>query len=218
MYGSADPALTVTVPTGRWSPATASPASSCGRPARTSAATRSRKGSLTAGGNYDLTVTPGTLTITTKPITVTADDKTKVHRGCRPGADLQGHERLARARRQLQRSSYACDRRGDWPVHDHAGHADGRWELRSHLRRLDPHDYLRLGRVPPADQRHRAPDGLKRSSSLARRSRPSSCSGTQPVPSFGRRPTRSSPAPRTPVRATAPRPPTPPTWSRRTPE
>ena len=36
------------------------------------------KGSLTAGGNYDLTVTPGTFTITKKAITVTADDKTKV--------------------------------------------------------------------------------------------------------------------------------------------
>src|SRR5438309_7967487 len=35
------------------------------------------KGSLTAGSNYTLTVTPGTLTITAKPITVLADDKTK---------------------------------------------------------------------------------------------------------------------------------------------
>ena len=42
------------------------------------------KGSLTAGGNYDLTVTPGTLTITKKAITVTADDKTKVYGSADP--------------------------------------------------------------------------------------------------------------------------------------
>ena len=42
------------------------------------------KGSLTAGGNYDLTVTPGTLTITKKAITVAADDKTKVYGSADP--------------------------------------------------------------------------------------------------------------------------------------
>ena len=36
------------------------------------------QGSLTAGDNYDLTVTPAALTITRKPITVTADAKSKI--------------------------------------------------------------------------------------------------------------------------------------------
>ena len=42
------------------------------------------KGSLTAGGNYDLTVTPGTLTITKKATSVTAADKSKVYGSADP--------------------------------------------------------------------------------------------------------------------------------------
>ena len=78
VYGSADPALTVTVPRGVWRPATASPAPRRGRAGKRCRQLRDHQAQLTAGGNYDLTVTPGTLTITKKAITVTADDKTKV--------------------------------------------------------------------------------------------------------------------------------------------
>ena len=42
------------------------------------------QGSLTAGGNYELTVTPGTLTITKKAATLTAVDKSKVYGSADP--------------------------------------------------------------------------------------------------------------------------------------
>jgi hypothetical protein len=78
VYGSADPALTVTVPAGALETGdslTGNLERAAGNNVGSYAIT---KGTLTAGGNYDLTVTVGTLTITKKAITVTADDKTKV--------------------------------------------------------------------------------------------------------------------------------------------
>jgi MBG domain (YGX type) len=78
VYGSADPALTVTVPAGALESGDSLSGSlvrAAGNNVGTYAIT---KGTLTAGANYDLTVTPGTLTITRKPITVTADPQTKV--------------------------------------------------------------------------------------------------------------------------------------------
>jgi hypothetical protein len=79
VYGSADPAPTVTVPAGAVEQGD-SLSGSLVRAAGTNVGTYPiTKGSLTAGGNYDLTVTPGTLTITKKPITVKADDKAKVY-------------------------------------------------------------------------------------------------------------------------------------------
>ena len=79
VYGSADPALTVTVPAGALESGDSLSGNlerAAGKDVGSYAIT---KGSLTAGGNYDLTVTPGTLTITKKAITVSADDKTKVY-------------------------------------------------------------------------------------------------------------------------------------------
>jgi hypothetical protein len=78
VYGSADPALTVTVPAGELESGD-SLSGSLDRAAGNNVGTYAiTQGSLTAGANYDLTVTAGTLTITKKPITVTADEKTKV--------------------------------------------------------------------------------------------------------------------------------------------
>ena len=84
VYGSADPALTVTVPAGALESGDSLSGNlerAAGKDVGSYAIT---KGSLTAGGNYDLTVTPGTLTITKKAITVTADDKTKVYGSADP--------------------------------------------------------------------------------------------------------------------------------------
>ena len=70
VYGSADPALTVTVPNGALETGDSLSGNlerAAGKDVGSYAIT---KGSLTAGGNYDLTVTPGTFTITKKAITV----------------------------------------------------------------------------------------------------------------------------------------------------
>jgi hypothetical protein len=84
VYGSADPALTVTVPAGELETGDSLSGSlvrAAGNDVGTYAIT---KGTLTAAGNYDLTVTPATLTITKKAITVKADDKTKVYGSADP--------------------------------------------------------------------------------------------------------------------------------------
>ena len=84
VYGSADPALTVTVPAGTLESGDSLSGElerATGKDVGSYAITR---GSLTAGGNYDLTVTPGTLTIAKKAITVSADDKTKVYGSADP--------------------------------------------------------------------------------------------------------------------------------------
>jgi MBG domain-containing protein/YDG domain-containing protein len=78
VYGSADPALTVTVPNGALESGDSLSGSLVRAAGKDVGSYAITKGSLTAGGNYDLTVTPGVFKITTKTITVTADDKTKV--------------------------------------------------------------------------------------------------------------------------------------------
>jgi MBG domain-containing protein len=78
VYGSADPELTVTVPVGALESGDSLSGSLVRAAGNDVGGYAITKGSLTAGGNYDLTVTPGTLTITKKPITVTADAQTKV--------------------------------------------------------------------------------------------------------------------------------------------
>ena len=79
VYGDADPALTYQLTLGNL----------IGTDALTGALTRAagetvgtyaiQQGTLTAGGNYDLTFVTANLTITARPITVTADAKTKVY-------------------------------------------------------------------------------------------------------------------------------------------
>ena len=102
VYGSADPALTVTVPAGALESGEGLSGNlerAAGKDVGGYAIT---KGSLSAGGNYDLTVTPGALD----------DHQEGDHRdrrrpdqsrgGGRPSADLQGPEWLTRVGRQLQ--------------------------------------------------------------------------------------------------------------------
>ena len=81
VYGWADPPLTYTVPAGALETGD-SLSGNLTRAAGESVAGSPyaiTQGSLTAGDNYDLTVTPAALTITRKPITVTAVAKTKVY-------------------------------------------------------------------------------------------------------------------------------------------
>jgi hypothetical protein len=84
VYGSADPALTVTVPTGALESGDSLSGNLVRAAGKDVGSYTITKGGLTAGGNYDLTVTPGTLTITKKPITVKADDKTRVYGSADP--------------------------------------------------------------------------------------------------------------------------------------
>ena len=78
VYGSADPALTVTVPAGALETGEGLSGNLVRAAGKDVGGYAITKGSLSAGGNYDLTVTPGELTITKKAITVTADVQTKV--------------------------------------------------------------------------------------------------------------------------------------------
>src|SRR5204862_421179 len=84
----ADPALTVTVPAG----ALESGDSLSGALVRDSGkdvgSYAITKGSLSAGGNYELTVTPGTLSIAKKAITVAGDDKTEVYGSADPALSV----------------------------------------------------------------------------------------------------------------------------------
>ena len=64
MYGSADPALTETVPAGALETGDSLSGNLTRAAGNTSASYAITQGTRTAGPNYDLTVTPGTLTIT----------------------------------------------------------------------------------------------------------------------------------------------------------
>ena len=84
VYGDADPALSYSVPAGALETGdafTGSLVRAAGSNVGTYAIT---KGSLTAGGNYTVTVLPATLTVTAKPVTVTADAKSKVYGAADP--------------------------------------------------------------------------------------------------------------------------------------
>ena len=70
VYGSADPALTVTVPAGALESGDSLSGELVRAAGKDVGSYAITKGSLTAGDNYELTVTPGTLTITKKAITV----------------------------------------------------------------------------------------------------------------------------------------------------
>ena len=79
VYGSADPELTVSVPAGALESGDSLSGELVRSDGKDVGGYAITKGSLTAGGNYELTVTPGTLTITKKAASVTAGDKSKVY-------------------------------------------------------------------------------------------------------------------------------------------
>ena len=77
-YGSADPTLTYTAPSGALESGD-SFSGSLTRESGTNVGTYAiQQGTLTAGDNYNISFTGANLTITAKPITVTADNKSKV--------------------------------------------------------------------------------------------------------------------------------------------
>ena len=141
VYGSADPALTVTVPDGALESGDSLSGDlerAAGKDVGGYAIT---KGSLSAGDNYDLTVTPGTLTITKKAITVAADDKTKVYGSADPGADGHRPGRGSGVRRQPLRQPRAGGRQRRRQLRDHEGQPDRRRQLRPHGHARHAHDH-----------------------------------------------------------------------------
>jgi hypothetical protein len=79
VYGDDDPDLTYKITSGSLAGGdtfSGTPARAAGESVGTYAI---QQGTLTAGGNYDLTFVEGTLSITPRPLTVTADDQSKVY-------------------------------------------------------------------------------------------------------------------------------------------
>ena len=162
MYGSADPALTVTVPAGALETGDSLSGNLEREDGKDVGSYAITKGSLTAGGNYDLTVTPGTLTITKKAITVSADDKTKVYGSADPaltvtvptgaletGDSLSGNLERAAGK---DVGSYAITQ----------GHPDRRRQLRPHGHPRHAHDHQEGDHREPPTTRRRCTGRLTR--------------------------------------------------------
>ncbi|HYH58381.1 MAG TPA: MBG domain-containing protein [Thermoleophilaceae bacterium] len=79
VYGSNDPALTRAIITGSLVDGDTLTGAITRATGENVGAYTITRGTLTAGSNYDLTFIPGELTITKRPLTVTAADKTKVY-------------------------------------------------------------------------------------------------------------------------------------------
>ena len=131
VYGSADPALTVTVPTGALESGDSLSGELMRAAGKDVGSYAITKGSLTAGGNYDLTVTPGTLTITKKAITVTADDKTKVYGSADPALTVTVPAGALETGDSLSGEPRAGGRQGRRQLRDHQGQptAGGNYDL-----------------------------------------------------------------------------------------
>ena len=141
VYGNADPALTYQSPAAAWSRSDSFSGALtrvAGEDVGTYAITQ---GTLALGANYALTYVGANLTITARPITVTADaqDQGLWRRG--PGADLSVTSGSLVDGRQLQRGADPRGRRGRRHLRDHAGHACAERELRADLRRRQPDDH-----------------------------------------------------------------------------
>ena len=84
VYGQSDPALTYSVTSGSLEPGDSLSGSLTRDPGQDVGTYDITQGALSAGSNYDLTFVAGELSITPKPITVTADDKSKVYGSADP--------------------------------------------------------------------------------------------------------------------------------------
>ena len=84
VYGQSDPALTYSVTSGSLEPGDSLSGSLTRDPGEDVGTYDITQGALSAGANYDLTFVAGELSITPKPITVTADDKSKVYGSADP--------------------------------------------------------------------------------------------------------------------------------------
>ena len=79
VYGNADPALTYDVTSGTLAFSDAFTGSLARDPGEDVGDHAINQGSVSLGGNYDLTYVGANLTITTRPVTITADAQTKVY-------------------------------------------------------------------------------------------------------------------------------------------
>ena len=102
--------------------ATASAGRSPAWPAKPWARYAITQGTLALSTNYALTYVGANLTITARPITVTADAKTKVYGDADPALSYQVTSGARRDGRQLQRGADPRGRRGRRQLRDHAGH------------------------------------------------------------------------------------------------
>jgi hypothetical protein len=86
VYGSADPALTYSLTSGSLESGDSLSGSLTRDPGESVAGSpyAIKRGTLSAGGNYDLTFIGANLTITAKSVTVTADDKSKTYGSADP--------------------------------------------------------------------------------------------------------------------------------------
>ena len=133
------------------------------------------QGTLALSTNYTLSYVGATLTITARPITVTADGQTKGvwQRGSGPPA-VSRHQRQPGCGRQLQWGADPRGRRGRRPLPDRAGHARAEHQLHPVLCRRHPDDYgapdhgdgggpdqgvWQRGSGPPAVSRHHRQSG-----------------------------------------------------------
>ena len=109
-------------------------------------------------GNYNVANNAGTLTVTARAITVTADAKTKVLGAPDPALTYKvtaGNWSTATASQASSPATRARRRH----LRDQAEYADGRQQLQPDVHGGQPHDRLQVQWIPAADQRHRASDG-----------------------------------------------------------
>ena len=142
VYGDADPALTYKVTAGSLVSGdsfTGSLARVAGENVGTYAI---NQGTLSAGSNYALTFVGANLTITARPVTVTADPQRKMYGDADPTLTYTGA--LAR-HGQLHRQPGARGRRERRQLRDQAGLAERRQQLRADLRRREPDDQCAAG-------------------------------------------------------------------------
>jgi hypothetical protein len=83
-------------------------------------------------GNYDITYNSGKLTISPKPITVTADDKSKVYGSADPALTVTVPAGALEQGDSPQRRAHPRGGRQRWRLCDHEGHPDGCCQLRPH--------------------------------------------------------------------------------------
>ena len=120
--------------------ATASPAAWCAWPARTSAAYAINQGTLSAGSNYTLTFVGANLTISARPVTVTADAKSKTYGDADPALTYTG---ALHGTDSFTGSLARATGEDVGSLRDQAGHAERRQQLRADLRRREPDDHAR---------------------------------------------------------------------------
>ena len=104
-------------------------------------ATRSTQGTLALSTNYALTYVGADLTITARPITVTADAQDQGLWERRSGADAINHQRHLVAGDSFSGALTRVAGEAVGTLRDRAGHARAEHQLRADLRRRRPDDY-----------------------------------------------------------------------------